>query len=226
MKAISTLVLFLFFSSAHAAPSVGGGFKPTGINGSAGVGIVTFSILQPENTNFRLDQGVFAAVTGERGFGALGLYLNLTLGYLTTNGQTNYNYTKLSGEEYQKTAAKTKLDIFQGGLGLKIKLIEDYWFRPYVEGGGLGGFFTLKYTESKTQFTCVNCVNSDPKLEDSLLDFGWYGEGGIEIVFSNSFGLRVAGRLIESETKDLETLANKKVRYKATAFYLSLLKSF
>lgn len=220
-KSFLIATLFLLSATAFAQQS---SFKidPKGIGGSAGAGVVLFKVSEPAS-NFRIDQGVYGAVSGEKGFGLLHLYLSLSLGYLSTKGQTSYDYTTLSGNQFTGTDVAYKVDLFQGGLGVKFKLMESYWLRPYVEAGGLAGYFKMNYTDIRTK---VVGSGTDYRSEDALLDFGTYYEGGAEISFAKNFGLRVAARFTNNATKPFETLANKKIRYKSEVYYLSLLASF
>jgi hypothetical protein len=196
--------------------------NPTGMAGSAGAGIVLFHVQRPAS-NFRIDQGIYGAISGERGLGAMHLHLTLSLGYLTTKGQTNYNYSTLSGVNYTGTDVNYKVDLFQGGLGLKFKLLEESFFRPYIEAGGLAGYFKMSYTDIANK---VVGTGTDYKSDDALLDFGYYGEGGVEISFTEQFGLRVAARWTKSQTKEFETLGNSRIDYTSEVYYLSVLKQF
>ncbi|MGE3975746.1 MAG: outer membrane beta-barrel protein [Bdellovibrionales bacterium] len=200
-------------------------FAPKGISGYVGAGFANFTVKNPPQ-QFKLDQGVYMNLGGERGFGFMNLYLTFGFGYLSTKGQTYYDYTTLSGNIYQAADVNFKSDIFQTGLGLKLKLIDGYWFKPYVEGGGNFGYYTIKYEFSSTQKTQLALAGSNYKKEDSIIDFGHYMEAGAEIAFSNSFALRAAARLIRSETKEVETLNKQKINYESEIYYLGLMKSF
>lgn len=214
---------FLFTSSVQAQSMK---FKPDGINGSAGVGFVTWNVLEPSTSNVRFDQGTFAAIAGEKGFNFFNLYLNLSLAYMTGTGQTNYDYTTLSGaEHYVGSDVNFKADLFQAGLGLKWKIIDGYWFRPYVEAGGTGGYFTIKYSDLSAKST-VTSVGNNYKKDDSLLDFGRYAEGGVEITFSDAFGVRAGARFSESRTKKFKTLNDSEIKYKSDIYYFALLMAF
>ena len=210
--------LFVFSDSAHSA---GFNIKPTGIAGSAGAGIVLFDVATPAS-NFRIDQGIYGSISGEKGLGALNLWLTLSLNYLQTEGQTAYNYTTLAGDNYVGTDVPYSTQLFQGGLGVKFKLLNG-WFRPYVEAGGLAGYFQMSYGEVATR---VTGPGTDAKEKDALLDFGYYYEGGLEIAFSEEFGLRVAARITDNKSKPFETLANQRIDYKTEIYYLSVLKQF
>lgn len=208
------------------APTSASDFKPTGINGSAGFGFAHWTILDPESANFRFDQTQFAGISAERGFGILNLYLNLSLGYLKGTGQVNYHYETLSQEIYTATDVNYTMELFQAGLGLKFKLIDGFWFRPYVEGGGYGGWFQIKYNNLSDRLQQAGNTGTNYKASDTLLDFGRYGEAGVEVDFSGTFGLRPAARFVTSETKKLLTLNNKVLRYEAAVYYLALLIKF
>jgi Outer membrane protein beta-barrel domain len=215
----SIIVTSLAFSSIASAQS--GSFKlnPKGVSGSAGAGIVLFDIQNP-TANFSMDQGVYGAVGIEKGVGALNLFVTLSLAYLTTKGETNYDYTALNSVNYTGSSVPFKADIFQSGLGLRFKLLTESWFRPYVEGGGLAGYYTMTYEDDNIT------GGSSPKLKDALLDFGYYGEAGLELAFSQDFGVRVGMRMTQNETKPFETLDDDKIKYKSEVYFFTLLKSF
>lgn len=197
-------------------------FAPDGISGSIGAGFATFKINSPSNLNFKMDQGTYAAAIGEKGFGVLNLYLTISLSYLQTTGLTNYNYTTLAGQNFNGTDVKFNTSLFQAGLGLRFKIIDGYWIRPYVEGGGVGGYYQIKYSNLPEKVG----TNPNIKKEDNLLDFGTYAEAGAEIAFAATFGIRAAARLIKSETKEFDTLSNQKIGYESTIYYFGLLKAF
>lgn len=200
--------------------------NPKGISGSLGAGFITWTTLEPGTANLRFDQGQFVALAGEKGFNILNLYLNLSVAYLKGTGQVNYKYRTLSDELYTATDVNFTNELFQAGLGLKLKIIDGYWFRPYIEGGGTGAWFKITYDNLPSKVVSTPANKTNYKKEDSLLDFGRYVEGGIEISFSDNFGLRPAARFIDSETKKLLTLDDKSLRYQAAVYYLALLASF
>ncbi len=220
------LSLFLFLTATAAKAQNTSGFKPSGINGSAGVGFVEWEILEPLSSNMRFDQGQFVAIAAEKGFNFFNLYLNLSLAYMKTTGQTIYSYSNLSGESYAANDVNFSSELFQAGLGLKWKIIDGYWIRPYIEAGGTGGYFTIKYDNLDSKVVSTPTGQKNYKKTDSLLDFGRYGEGGAEISFSNTFGLRFAMRVIESRTKKFKTLGDAEIQYKANIYYMALLMSF
>jgi hypothetical protein len=194
--------------------------NPKGVAGSAGAGIVLFDIQNPA-ADFSMDQGVYGAVGIEKGVGALNLFVTLSLAYLSTKGETNYDYTALNNVSYTGSSVPFKADIFQSGLGLRFKLLTESWFRPYVEGGGLAGYYTMAYDDNN-----ITGGGTSPKLKDALLDFGYYAEAGLELAFSKDFGLRVGMRMTQNETKPFETLNDEKIKYKSEVYFFSLLKNF
>lgn len=223
-RQIGTLGLLIFLASsinANAQSSSSFKINPKGIAGAAGAGVVLFDIATP-TSQFTVDQGIYGSISGEKGLGALNLFLTLSLNYLQTEGQTAYNYTTLSGANYTGTDVPFKTQLFQGGLGFKFKLLPG-WFRPYVEAGGLAGYFSMSYSEVATR---VTGPGSDAKEKDALLDFGYYYEGGLEIAFSPEFGLKVAARFTDNKSKPFETLGDQSIDYKTEVYYLSLLKNF
>jgi len=222
--ALLAILLLGGILSQGARAQDAGSFKinPSGIAGSAGAGIVIFDVSKPA-ADFALDQGIYGAVQGERGLGFAHLYLTLSLGYLQTEGQTKYNYSTLSGDNYTGDDVKFKASVFQGGLGLKFKVLQESWVRPYVEAGGSGGYYQIAYTNAGST---VTGPGSDKKEKDAILDFGTYYEGGTEIAFSETFGIRVAARFTANQTKPVVTLGKQKIQYKSEIYYLSLLKNF
>jgi hypothetical protein len=219
---IQTLILVFLFNAAAAQAQSNMAVNPTGMTGSAGAGIVLFDITKPA-ANFRVDQGIFAAANVEKGFGTMHLFLTITLAYLRTEGQTNYDYTTLAGDNYTGSDVPFTTNLFQGGLGLRFKLLTKSWFRPYIEGGGLAGYYQLQYANIDSH---VTGPGSAAKSSDALLDFGYYAEAGLELSLAQSFGLRLAARLFQSKTKEFETLGDSRVEYTGEVYYLSVLKSF
>jgi hypothetical protein len=229
LKFLKVLLLIIGFSSTSWAvrPSQNpttADLTPKGAKGYAGFGVVNWTVLEPDSARFRFDQGTFAAIGGERGFNFLNLYLDFSLSYMRGTGQVNYDYSNLSGEQYTGTDVNFNMDLFQAGLGLKLKLIDGYWFRPYVEGGGSAGYFTISYTNLSQKLTSQ--LTGNFKSSDSLLTFSRYAEGGLEIDLSDVFGIRPAVRFVDAETKPLVTLGNKTLRYQAGVYYLALLIQF
>lgn len=224
-KLIFILVLFVGTKS-YAQFS---GFSPQGIMGSAGFGFVNFDVKDPLTNQFEIDDGVFTAIGGEKAMGAGNFYLTFSLNYLKSDGSTMYDYTTTSGttQYTSNDVVPFDLSIFQAGLGLKFKFIEEYWIRPYVEAGGLFGYFQLKYRNLNVgSNVTVSGTDTGIKRDDSLFDFGYYGEGGFELAFSETFGLKVGMRMTKNKTKEFETLGDKEVEYESQVYYLSLLKSF
>jgi hypothetical protein len=202
-------------------------FQPDGINGSVGTGFAIFDVKSPADYDIKFDQATYFYMGGEKGFDILNLYLTISFQYMTTAGQSNYEYESVSTNTvWEGEDVDFKATFFQAGLGLKLKIIDDYWFRPYVEGGGLGGYFQISYNNDSDEIEVTTGSDDDPKLKDSLLDFGHYGEAGIEISFSDTWGVKVAGRIIESTTKKLETLDDRTLSYKGEVYFISVLKAF
>ncbi len=194
-----------------------------GLQGSAGVGFTDFVVERPKG-DFQIDRGTFVAIAIERGFNVLHLYLTLGLSHMLAEGTSNYNYSNLSSTNtYSVTDIKFKAEVTDLNLGLKIKLIDDYWFRPYIEGGGLGGYHQIKYTSKATELAAQG---ADAKAKDVVMGSGYYGEGGLEVMFSEKFGVRLAGRQSWYLTKRLETARNRMLRYSTETYYFALLFGF
>lgn len=221
MKIFLALFTLLIASTSHAQFT---SFRPTGITGSAGFGFVHFDVNDPHSQNLEIDDGVYTAVGGERGFGAANLYLTISLNYLNADGDTDYNYVSGSNTYTSNTKINFDMTLFQAGLGLKLKLIDEGWFKPYVEAGGLFGYFQLKYKNLSS--TTITGPDTNYKSSDSLFDFGYYGEAGLEITFSETFGIKAGMRMTKNRTKEFETLGDQRIDYESQVYYLGLLKQF
>jgi hypothetical protein len=225
------LPLFIFFGSV--AFGAGGSipkFNPKGVNGHVGAGFSYFTVAAPA-TEFRLDPGIAANIGGEKGFGFMNLFLTFGLGYLSSEGTAHYRHVTLSGATtYDATDARFKHDLFNISLGLKFRLIDGFFFRPYVEGGGSFGYSTLKFNFTNVQKSAFSDQNY--KDSDSLFAFGKYAEGGAEIAFSDTFGIFVAGRMEWIETKEFEVLYSQatgekqKLVFSDLTYFVGLLKAF
>lgn len=228
MKLLFTLTILVFTSQASLSqqlsgiprlPSSGG----LGLQGSAGVGFGDFNIISPK-PDVKIEQGTFAAVGIERGFNALHLYLTLGLSYMSGDGLANYRYTNLSSSTtYSVSDVKFRTTITDLSLGLKLKLIEDYWFRPYIEGGGLGGYHQINYSSKTNEMAAQG---NDYKTKDTVMGSGYYGELGIETMFSDKFGVKLAARESNYQTKAVDTLGGRSLNFKLQTFYFSVLFGF
>jgi len=202
------------------------GFGMKGINTYAGVGFADFEVKTPAS-NFRMDQGIYAFIGGERGFNDIGTAVTISFSYLTSKGQSFYDYSTLGGVQYTGTDIGFNSTNYQLGLGLKQRFFPHSWFRPYVEGGGLFGYHEIKYTSNLG--TIAMTGSGDPsgyKRDDGLIGFGYYGEGGLEIDFSDTYGVKVGGRYQMTETRAFETLAEQKVKFETLVFLLGMVLRF
>lgn len=199
-------------------PSGAGG--SLGLQGSIGAGFVDYNVQSP-STDFKIDRGIFVAGQIERGFNVMHLYLTMTLSHMQAEGVANYNYTNLSSSvTFTANDVKFKSAVTDLALGLKLKIIDGYWFRPYIEGGGLGGYHQVTYT-SKADI--LSAQGTDYKNKDVVMGSGYYGEGGLEAMFSDKFGVKLAARESIYQTKKLETLSNRPLRFNSETYYFALL---
>lgn len=214
------LILTLFASSAWAQkiPSIPYGGK--GMKGAAGVGFVDFTTISPQS-GFKIDRGTYVAAAIERPFGFMNLHLVLSINHMSANGEADYNYTK-NGITYTANGLGFKATMFDLGLGVKLKAFESFWFRPYIGGGGLGGYHELSYSSS----SALVAQGSEHKGKDTVMGSGYYGEAGIEIEFTERFGVQLAGRLSEYSSKTLETLGGQKLQFRTETYYFSALIGF
>lgn len=220
------LILFSFTLLISSVSFAQFRIQPTGITGYAGFGFVNFDSNQPAASKFDIENGVYTAIGGEKGLGAANLYISLSLNYLKSDGHSAYNYND-GTHTYTGTNIAFNMDIFQAGLGVKLKLIDQYWIKPYVEAGGIFGYLQVKYG-SMSVGSNITSTGTDAglKRDDALFDFGYYGEAGVEFTFSETFGLKLGYRQTKNKTKPLETLAEEKVDYESQVYYLGLLKRF
>lgn len=212
-------------SSFRSSPFTSG-FGMKGINTYAGFGFADFTVQSPA-TAFRMDKGVFAFIGGERDVNENGTSVTISFNYMTTEGQALYNYTTLGGTNFSGSDINFDSTNYQLGLGLKQRFFPNSWFRPYVEAGGLFGYHELKYSISASNIVMTGTGNpNDYKNKDALTGFGYYGEGGFEIDFSESYGVKIGGRYQLTETRKFETLANQVLKFESYIFQLAFLLRF
>lgn len=221
-KSIVVLSLLVLSAVSEAQSIKGLPSIPTsvglGFQGSVGVGFTDFKTQFPSN-DFKLDRGTYFSAQLERGFEVLHLYLTLGLNYQGATGTANYEYTNLSSSaHYAATDMPFKASMYEVSLGLKMKLIDNYWFRPYVEAGGIGSYNQVVYDSRMSSLGWVG-----HKATDVIMGSGYYGEGGIEVMFTPKWGVKLAARQAFIQTKKLETLNNLGVRLQNEIYYFSLL---
>lgn len=199
-----------------------------GMAGYLGFGVAEFTVLNP-STNFRMDQGTFVYLGGEKQIGLTGLFITIGINYMDSAGQSFYDYTTLGGNNYTQSGAQLDFDSehLQLGLGLKFKLFPTSFFRPYGEGGGLFGYHTIRYSGANNDYL-LNGGASDggQNTEDGLTGFGYYLEAGVEIDFSELWGIRAGARYQITETRPFETLGEQKVKYEVRAFQFGIGRKF
>ncbi len=228
MRTLKLSIIFmasLFFSHNLWAQSFGGSnLAFRGMAGYMGFGVAEFTVLDPSQ-NFRMDQGTYVYLGGEKELGQSGLFITISVNYMDTSGQSFYDYTTLGGTQYQNAAPEINFDSshLQLGLGLKFKLFPTSFFRPYGEGGGLFGYHTIDYKPGSTD---LNNNDGGHKESDGLTGFGYYAEAGVEVDFSDVWGIRAGVRYQVTETRPFETLGNEKVKYEVRAFQFGIGRKF
>lgn len=224
MKILTIITIFLVTLHANAQSSFrsspfGSGFGLKGVNTYGGFGFADFEVKSP-SSNFRMDQGIFAFIGGEREVNESGLSVTISFNYMATEGQSFYDYTTLGGTSYTGTDIAFDSANYQLGLGLRQRFFPNAWFRPYIEGGGLFGYHEIKYKGDLSQ---MSATGSDFKRKDGLTGFGYYGEGGVEVDFSETYGVRIGGRYQVTETRAFETLGDQKVKFETLVFQLAFM---
>lgn len=194
--------------------------RPQGIKGTIGFGLTEYSVLSP-NKDFKLDDGIYTSVSGEAPLNFLGLFVTIGLNYMQTSGQTNYDYRTLS-EHYAVQDISFDSSTFQVSLGFKFKPIKAI-LSPYVEGGGLLGYQTIEY---KNRTTELRAIGSNYKTKDGLMETGYYGDAGLEVNFSERFGVKAGYKYIKTESRPFSTLADNKVKYDARVFHFGVTTQF
>ncbi len=225
LKKITLIFAFLLFSQSGWAQYFGGSnLAFRGMAGYLGFGVAEFKVLSP-TTRFRMDQGTYIYLGGERQIGQTGLFITISINYMQSSGLSFYDYTTLGGTNYTDNGPEINFDSdhLQLGLGFKFKFFPTGWFRPYGEGGGLFGYHTIKYNGAPSDFTPAD---GGYKSEDGLTGFGYYGEAGVEVDFSELWGMRAGVRYQVTETRPFETLGNEKVKYEVRAFQFGLGRKF
>lgn len=219
----------LFAQNLRGLPSLpksSGGSGGIGLTGSVGIGFADFTTLTPA-ADHKLDRGTYVNTSIERGFDVMHLYLTLGFNYMDAKGVANYSYTNLSSSHsYSLTDISFGAKTYELALGLKLKLIDDYWFRPYAEGGGLGSYNEVSYSYSAANLTTLNGIGNDYKTKDVIMGSGYYYEGGVELMFTDKFGVKLSARQTIVQTKKLETLGDRVLRLRAESYYFSALFGF
>lgn len=229
---IATFLFTMIFSSVLFAqqmnargfptlPNSTGKAQSLGIQGSAGAGFTDFVVVNPPDT-FKMDRGTYIAAQIERGFNFAHLYFTVTLSQMNAEGTANYTYTDLSASTtYTAKNLRFTASLLDLSLGFKLKIIDGYWFRPYIEGGGVGSYYQIKYDNN----TALDAQGSWKKT-DVMMGSGGYGEAGIEVAFSDAFGMKFAARYSDQQSKDLVTQNNERLKLRSETYYLSAIIGF
>ncbi len=197
--------------------------KPRPMAGSINLGTAQFNALNP-SSDFKMNNGIFLSLDGEKPFSYLGLYLEAGISYLKTSGQANYYFTSTTAN-YSATNVDFNAEEVQGSFGIRVKFLEHLSLHPYLGCGISGGYFQVTYGNG-LQTAKVLATGEDYKTYDGVLDFSTYGEVGAELELSNSYGIRVLDRYSEGNTRPLETLRKQPLRFSANAYLLSLYAKF
>ncbi len=204
--------------SLRGLPSLPTGGK--GLRGSVGIGFTDIKTISP-SADVKFERGTFLFTQLERPFDFMHLYLTVGLGYMDASGVANYSYTNLSSSTtYTSRDLAFRARSYELALGLKLKLIDDYWFRPYVAGGGLGNYNEVSYGGG---IAALSSVGTNYKSKDTIMGSGYSLEAGIEIDFSERFGLKLSARQSTVQTKPLETLGERTMKLRPEVYFLSLL---
>lgn len=223
--------LLIAISWQASAQSFRGRFTGAGLSGFrgyAGFGFAEFNVDNPPG-QFSLDDGVYAFVGGERAINDDGLSFTISLSYTQTEGESFYNFSNLGGADlYTGNNVPFDMNMYQLSLGIKQRFFPNDWFRPFVEGGGIFSYNEIDHNPAAGAIACTGtCANPDDfKDNDTLTGFGYYAEAGVEVDFSDSYGVKVSGRYQATETREFDTLGNQTVELSTLIFNLSFLRKF
>jgi len=198
------------------------GFGMKGIHTYAGFGFADYEVKSPVN-QLRMNKGIFAFLGGEREVNDDGTSITIAFNYMSTDGEALYNYSNLAGSQYQGSFNFDSTN-YQLSVGVKQRFFPESWFRPYVEGGGIFGYYEFEYSDPLDSVVIVGPGDRNAwKRKEGLTGFGFYGEAGLEVDFSESFGTKIGGRYQNITTRNFETLANQKVKFENFVFLMSFL---
>jgi opacity protein-like surface antigen len=192
--------------------------KPKGLRGSVGFGLSEYKV-QQGTQNFKLDDGKFTAVQGETEL-AGPLLITVSMNFLKTSGRTNYNSNTLS-QNYSATDIAFDDSAYQLALGFKFRPFASV-LSPYIEAGGILGYHEIQYKDAKS----ILPSGGTPKTKDALTETGYYGDAGVEVHFSDKFGLCVGYRMQQMQTKNFATLGDTKVKYDANIIHFGVITQF
>lgn len=209
-------VFFIFYFLLNA-PLAEGQSRRQPLTASVGGGAVNFNPITPA-ADIRMNPGSYFFVGGEKGFGFLHMYLEAALEYLKASGNLNYNFTSGTNINYAVSNVNYSLDDLGGAVGLRLKLVEYFPLRPYVEGGGTGGYLQLTYDNS-LKTPAVLAQGNDFKTLEGVLTFGAYLEGGFEMDVAPAAGIRIAVRYSDASTRPVDTLRKQILHYTAQIYY-------
>jgi opacity protein-like surface antigen len=213
--------LFTFFSLSLLTLGVAQAQVPNlpSLQGTLGFGVSEYKIHNPAS-DFTMDDGIFATLHIERPLGIWGFMFTFGVNYMSSEGRTNYDYSTLS-QQYTATDIPFASTAFQLGLGMKLRLFPGF-FSPYIEGGGLFGYHAIEYKDTAQ----LQIQGDGFKTKDAITELGHYVEAGLEVAFSQMFGVRAAYRMMQMETRAVDTLGGQKIRYDSNVLLVGFLVSF
>lgn len=194
-------------------------FRPRGMRGTVGVGLAEYNVIQG-GQNFQMDGGLFTSVQGETELSGP-LLITLQLNYLQSKGRTNYNYSTLS-QNFTGSDLGFSSNTFQIGLGLKYRPFSQAVMSPYIEGGGLVGYYQLQFLNAAAKIS----PSGDYKSKDSLIETGYFGDAGLEVMFSEKFAIQIGYRYQMMTTRPFSTLGNSTLVYSARIIHFGVSTQF
>lgn len=218
-SAISISFFLMLFASQGEAQS-----KAPSLVGGAHGGIVQFNPISPTVNEIKLNNGFTALISGQKSAGGMHLYLLGGLEYVRTTGALNYNYTSITSVTYTTNQVGFSFDSIRASLSMRFKILENSFFRPYIEGGGSVGYTQISYDNNLR--TLVGGMGSDYKTSDSALDFAGFGQAGVEADLSMKFGLEIAARYTHQSTRPFETFRRQTLSYDTLTYLAGIFLRF
>ena len=191
-----------------------------------GIGFTDFEAKSPVSA-VSLSNGTSVFIAGEQEINELGSSIVVSLTYLSTEGLASYDYGDSGGTSYVGSDIGFEMQNYLLGVGLKQRFLREGWLSPYLEVGGFVGYHTIEYSSNLSSILSIGA--GDPngfKRDESVMGFGYFGEAGFELGFSESFGGRIGGRYQYTQTENFETIGNQKLNFQAVTFHLGLFLRF
>jgi opacity protein-like surface antigen len=185
-------------------------------DGTISGGFSQFSVLSP-SPDISMNNGTEFSLQAEKPFGLSPFYLVVSANYIKASGLLNYNYVSPTATYVASNVNYSSSD-YSLDFGLRLKFFDSHHIRPYMEAGGSAGYLQVSY-DSSLRTPAVVAAGTDYKTLENVLEFGYYGEAGLEIQFSSNWGVRAAYHYMNTTTRNVQTLKNQSIIYTGNIYY-------